>query len=378
LVDDPDGRLARDREADRQDRRGIGDFPCVRASFGRGELSVDQTYEIVTKAPTWADRELDEFAKVSTVRQLRRHVRGQNFEGDPDELEPEPKPERDRVSFGWDEHGRFHFHANGPVDRDVIVEAALNEARDALFRAGDEDVTWWDAFEEVCGRSLTAAPLERRERFKTYLHIHTDRDLAELTNGVALPDSVRDYLTCDGSIQPVWERANTPFGVGRTQRTVSDRTRRIIEHRDQGCRVPGCGARHVEIHYVVHWTDGGPTETWNLISLCARHHRRHHQGILGITGDADETDGVVFTDRDGRVLDDHATPESPTRPPSDPEGRYRHPTGERMDSHWIDFIHPNALKRRHELARESCERRAEADRRQRLRNARAWYDQNSP
>jgi hypothetical protein len=278
--------------------------------------------------------------------------------------------------LGWDEHGRFHLHAHGPADRGVVVEAAMNEARDALFRAGQQDVTWWDAFEEVCGRSLAAAPLERRERFTTYLHVNTDRDITQLTNGVPLPDLVRDYLLCDSSLRPVWERDHTPVGVGRTQRTVPDRTRRLIEHRDQGCRVPGCGARHVEIHHIVHWSDGGPTETWNLISVCARHHRQYHQGVLGVAGNADETNGVLFTDHHGRVLDHHPAPRAPTRPP--PQGSYRHPTGERLDARWIDWIHPNARRRRHEQALESCRRSMEREREQQRRDAQHWYDHNTP
>ncbi len=171
----------------------VVEFPCVRASFARGELSVDQVYEVVTRAPAWADRALDEFAKLATVRQLRRHIREQNFDPDPDEPAPEPAPEQNRVSFGWDDEGRFHFHAHGAADRGVVVEAALNEARDALFRDGQTEVTWWDAFTEVCGRSLDGASVERRERFKTYLHVHIDNGRTELTNGTPVPDSVRPW-----------------------------------------------------------------------------------------------------------------------------------------------------------------------------------------
>ena len=158
----------------------------------------------------------------------------------------------------------------------------------------------------------------------------------QLTNGVPLPDSIRDYLTCDSQVQPVWERDHTPIGAGRTQRTVPDRTRRIIEHRDQGCRVPGCGRRHVEIHHIVHWSAGGPTETWNLLSLCSRHHRLHHRGILGIAGNADEVDGVVFTDRHGRVLDDHPKPTPPT---GSSTGRVGTPPGN--DSAEMDRLGPS-------------------------------------
>ena len=329
----------------------IAEFPLVRGSFGRGELSIDQVYEVVTNAPAWVDHKMDNLAKVSTVRQLRRMIRDEHFEGDPDEPEPAAKPCRDRVSFGWDEHGRFGLHANLDAATGALVEAAMNEACESLFRAGDDTVTWVDTLAEVCNRSLGSAPLERRERFKTYLHIHTDSGLSQLTNGVPLPDSVRDYLLGDGLVQPVWMRDNVPVGVGRTQGIVPERLRRLVEHRDQGCRVPGCTATHVEIHHIEHWSDGGPTESWNLASTCPRHHQQHHEGVLGIAGNADEPNGLVFTDANGWVLDEHGRPRVPTGPPSEPEGRYQHPTGERMNGHWIDWTHPrpgNDAPNRHE------------------------------
>lgn len=357
----------------------IDGFPLLRDAFGRGELSIDQVDEVVTKAPEWADAKMTDFAKECTVRQLRRMIRDEHFEGEPDEPEPATKPDRDRVSFRWDEHGRFGLHADLDAATGSLVEAAINEARDSLFQAGDENVTWSDALAEICGRSLAAAPLDRRERFKTYLHLHTDRGATQLTNGVPLPDSVRDYLLCDGLVQPVWERDNTPVGVGRTQRIVPDRLRRLVEHRDQGCRVPGCGAKHVEIHHIIHWTDGeGPTESWNLMSCCPRHHKQHHTGLFGVSGNADLPTGLVFTDANGRVLDEYGKPKVPTGPPPEPDVRYEHPSGGRMDGRWIDWTHPKAVERRHRRARESSERAGEAARAAQLRAAQEWYDQNTP
>ncbi|MGI9032127.1 MAG: HNH endonuclease signature motif containing protein, partial [Acidimicrobiales bacterium] len=77
------------------------------------------------------------------------------------------------------------------------------------------------------------------------------------------------------------------LSVGRTQRIVSDRTRTAIEDRDGGCRVPGGRNRgRLQVHHIVHWEDGGATDTPNLVALCSAHHRAHHRGILGIEGNA--------------------------------------------------------------------------------------------
>ena len=49
---------------------------------------------------------------------------------------------------------------------------------------------------------------------------------------------VTEVATTD--LAAVVERDGVPFSVGRTRRVVPERTRRVIERRDRGCRVPGC------------------------------------------------------------------------------------------------------------------------------------------
>jgi hypothetical protein len=123
--------------------------------------------------------------------------------------------------------------------------------------------------------------------------------------------------------------SRTVLGVRRGM--VPDRTRRIVEHRDQGCRIPGCVTKHVQIHHLIHWSTGnGPTETWDRLSLCRKHHWLHHLPNLGITGNANTPNGIVFTDADGNPLQDHPKRNPPTRPschrrercrPSEPVGK---------------------------------------------------------
>ena len=160
-------------------------------------------------------------------------------------------------------------------------------------------------------------------------------------------------LLCDGVVQPVWEREGVPFSVGRTQRIVPERTRRLVERRDRGCRVPGCRGRFVEVHHIVHWLEGGDTDTANLISLCPFHHRLHHQGVLGIAGNADVFDGVVFTDARGDPIPGSGTPIVPTGSPPMPDVAYRPPLAGRFDWNWIGlgWIHPDEQRRRRDELR---------------------------
>ena len=135
------------------------------------------------------------------------------------------------------------------------------------------------------------------------------------------------------------------MNVGRASRTVPDRTRTVIEERDRGCRVPGCDRdRWLHIHHVVHWEDGGVSDTHNLLALCRRHHRLHHLGHLGIAGDADDPDGVIFTDQRGWTLNGCGRPVPPGRSVEAAAGElgiatgaWSHPTGERLDPGAVYF-----------------------------------------
>lgn len=71
-----------------------------------------------------------------------------------------------------------------------------------------------------------------------------------------------------------------PVAVGRTTRTINRHLRAACTIRDLHCVVPGCDmpAHRCEIHHVVPWALGGPTDIDNLATLCVRHHRTVENG----------------------------------------------------------------------------------------------------
>ena len=188
-------------------------------------------------------------------------------------------------------------------------------------------------------RSFVAAPAERRERFRINLFMDPAQSAtATWINGIAVPDSIARLCLCDGTISPVFFDEARPVSVGRSQRIVPERTRRIVVHRDKQCRNPLCGARRgLEVHHIIHWSDGGTTDTWNLVTLCRRCHRDHHLGHFDLSGNADDPDGVVFRDVHGRVTDTATHAAKPPGPPPTPLRPYRHPLGERLQRWAIQF-----------------------------------------
>jgi Domain of unknown function (DUF222)/HNH endonuclease len=325
------------------------ELPVTLDALSTGEISVDQAAVVGRHVPADHEASASGLARVATVRQLERSLSRYSFEplgtepGDP----IDDSPERREVSFGATESGRWHLRADLPVDEGARFEAALSGSRAALVDAaqGDDErrrISWADALlalgETAMSSPLTADPSAGRVTVLAHLEADpvdsTRPGVLSLHLGSPLPTSIARMILCDCDLVPVWERHGTPVSVGRTTRVVPRRLRRLIEHRDGGCRVPGCERhRRLQIHHIWHWEDGGPTDSQNLVALCPFHHRLHHLGSLGITGDADDPSGLTFTDPRGRVLAPAGRPRAPDAIPS--EQPYAHPSGEPFDPHWL-------------------------------------------
>jgi HNH endonuclease len=143
----------------------------------------------------------------------------------------------------------------------------------------------------------------RQKNWRIYVHLSTDGSW--LSGGHMLPGHLVRKLTCDGVLQPVWETQGVPVNVGRAQRIVPDRTRRLIVDRDRGCRYPGCAVGvvpYLEVHHLDHWLDGGRTDLDRMLCLCPYHHDRHHAGEYDMSGTPTRPDGVRFTGASGREI----------------------------------------------------------------------------
>lgn len=343
--------------------RRLGELPETKASFAAGMLSEDQAALVVRHAPVLNDSEVAELARQCTVPQLQRTLSAYRFaEPAPPVEGPQPAPapadEVRRVAFHFEEDGTWRLYAQLPADEGALVERALGLSREQLVQGHREaasEVTWADSFVAMADRFLSPKrrPRARADRYLTLVHVETDRAGAphgRIHLGPALPAALRRLLLCDGRIKPIHRVRGIPVSVGRMRRIVPPRTRTLVEDRDRECRVPGCAnGRWTEVHHVVHWEDGGRTDTGNLVMLCGAHHRLHHRGGLGITGDADDPDGLVFTDVSGRRMRTGPSPVPPSQPPERaarrlgvPDASWEHPAGERIDRKCVWFREPPA------------------------------------
>ena len=362
--------------------RRAAELPTVMATFRAGGLSLDQAATVARYVPAAYEASVCELAVNATVTQIVTATRQYGFDVDVIDRDASDRPGPSRsVSFGTDESDQWRASIRLPVDEGLVVEAAFKASRDRLHedqRAAAKEraeaegrstegtdaelgvgrVSWADALVGMAHSTLshTAAGAEVSSRPGVLVHLKAPLDdaeawRAEMHMGPALPPAMRRYLTCDCDITAVWHREGRPVQVGRSQRIVPRRVRRLVEHRDGGCRVPGCDSTvWIQVHHIVHWEDHGDTITENLICLCAHHHRMHHQGLLGITGDADLPAGVTFTTATGLVLRPAGTPTPPTHMPQVPP--YDGPTGETLHKDLVLFTprpgrdrEPAALRR---------------------------------
>jgi hypothetical protein len=355
--------------------RRLDELPAVREVFAAGSMSEDQAAVVFRHTTPATDDQVAELAPLMTEPQLRRALASIP--------QPAPEPVAEEASsvavdpatagplryvrFGWADDGSWRLSAMLPADDGAVVERAIQAAFDREFRdrypdvegadlltraAARDQLTWSDALLRLATDGLAGFdPGETGrppgERFQVFVHVDAeagpDRPAA-MHLGPLLPAAVADYVTCDATVRAVLRRQAGPIGFGRRRRTVPPRLRVLIEARDGGCRVPGCGhRRRLHVHHLRHWRDGGPTDPDNLVALCPRHHRLLHLGRLRIDGDPADPDGLEFSDERGGVLGAaRASPvEGSLREAAErrdvPTPSYESPIGEPLQGHWLTW-----------------------------------------
>ena len=119
-------------------------------------------------------------------------------------------------------------------------------------------------------------------------------------------------LACDATLSVVLTETNDAAGrlpyrhvldVGRVERVATAKQRlAILIQQGFRCANPGCSSVYLEIHHIVSWLDGGPTDMHNLVGLCVGCHHLTHAGLLTCRREPDGA--VVFATRDGQPIPD--------------------------------------------------------------------------
>src|SRR3954447_25813308 len=104
--------------------------------------------------------------------------------------------------------------------------------------------------------------------------------LARLGHGEQI--SISTLLTMAGDAEVIPVIFNDTGGIlayGRGKRLADRGQRLALAARDVGCCFPGCDrpAAWSEVHHIIEWAAGGPTDIDNMCLLCVFHHRHFEQ-----------------------------------------------------------------------------------------------------
>jgi 5-methylcytosine-specific restriction endonuclease McrA len=122
------------------------------------------------------------------------------------------------------------------------------------------------------------------ERYQVVVHVDAavladaDAPGQAVVEGARVSAETSQRLACDATrVVMRHDVHGNVTEIGARARTIPPAIRRALQHRDQGCRFPGCGSRFGQAHHIRHWAHGGPTTMSNLAMLCRRHHRAVHE-----------------------------------------------------------------------------------------------------
>jgi len=273
----------------------LEDLPVLSARFAAGDLSLDQTDAISRMAIADTEAGLIEEALGLSNAVLDRKARRANPPSAGDEGEAH------RVRALWIQRtldgasGRLTAHL--PHTDMEIVETAIRDRADkigpnpetGLFDAYSQRMA--DGLVEVCATTgdRTVAPPQITVFAELEALTTTDSGVTELGSGALVPNETAQRLSCDCVLETIITDGSQIIGVGRNSRTVPGWLRRLVTHRDGGtCRFHGCdNTNWLQVHHIVHWSKGGPTDLDNLTLLCGFHHRFVHEHGWHITRNPD-------------------------------------------------------------------------------------------
>src|SRR5881628_1451187 len=365
--------------------RALGTLPLLAQALARGELSYAKVRALTRVATPETEERLLAVGRAGTAAHVERIVRGWRRVDRRAEAREAARQHASRALHVYeDEDGTVVLRGRLAPEVGALLLRALAAARETLYQRGRAEETATrpaDASADPPTRAQQQAdalallaetalhqeldPGAPGERYQVVVHVDAavlaDPDQpgqSVLEGGTRVSAETSRRLACDASRVVMRHDADGRIvEIGARTRTIPPALRRALQHRDRGCRFPGCGRPVAVGHHIRHWAQGGPTTLSNLALLCRWHHRAVHEGGYQVDLEPDGT--LRFRRPDGRLLPDvpppvavPADPVQALRARHDTEGLRLHARtacprwlGERLDLGWaIDVLHPLATR----------------------------------
>jgi 5-methylcytosine-specific restriction endonuclease McrA len=354
--------------------RALGKLPRLAAALARGELSYSKVRALTRVATPETEERLLAVGRAGTAEHVERIVRSWRLVDRIEENREAARQQKSRALYVYaDEDGMFVVRGRLTPEVGALLIRALEAGREMVrkqVRVEDGPSIGQQQADALALLAETALhhgldPGTPGERYQVVVHVDAavlaDPDQSGqsvLEEGARVPAETSRRLACDASRVVMRHDADgRVMEIGARTRTIPPSLRRALQHRDRGCRFPGCGLPFGQGHHLRHWAHGGPTTLSNLAMLCRRHHRAVHEE--GFHVDRRPDGALQFRWPDGRPL-----PDVPSQPaaPADPvhalharhaeKGLSLHADsarpswmGERLDLGWaIAVLHPLAVR----------------------------------
>jgi hypothetical protein len=115
----------------------------------------------------------------------------------------------------------------------------------------------------------------------TLLHGHHDGTVIDCGLPIELPIEAIRRMACVADITPIIVGADgVHLHLGNTARLATAQQRRALRAMYRTCAIPGCCVAwdQLVMHHVKYFEHGGPTDIYNLLPLCSKHHHCAHEG----------------------------------------------------------------------------------------------------
>lgn len=271
--------------------RRLLDLPLTSERFTTGELSFDQVDALSEMATPDSEADLLERAtslSSAALDRIARRRRGLTREDERSVWE------RRRLVRQWNlDESELRFHGRLPGAEGRVFDAAIDSRVEDM--APNPETGMFDPLQVRAADALTelaatddkgGGPVQMTVFTDVAALTSDDHGYAELDNTATLSNRTAQRLACDAILESVLEEDGRVIGIGRRSRIVPGWLRRLVYERDGGkCQHPGCrNTKWLQIHHIVPWARGGPTDLDNLFLLCGAHHRWVHERGWHITG----------------------------------------------------------------------------------------------
>jgi 5-methylcytosine-specific restriction endonuclease McrA len=289
--------------------RALGDLPRLAQALARGELSYAKVRALTRVGTPDIEERLLAVGRAGTAQHVERIVRGwRRMDRKAEARDAELQHKGRALHVHQDEDGTVTVRGRLAPEVGALLIKALDAAREALYQRARARATEAEDVSAETSRMGCTPTMEQQqadalallaetalhhgldpgapgERYQVVVHVDApvlaDPDhpgQSVLDDGVRVSAETSQRLACDASrVIMHHDPDGRLLEISARTRTIPPALRRALQHRDRGCRFPGCGVRFGQGHHIRHWAQGGPTTLSNLALLCRRHHRAVHE-----------------------------------------------------------------------------------------------------